>query len=267
MGIITREINVWVVFMCLMLFTYFSVQKFATDIIMQCHPWKEVQQPFAAIKCEGHRAYLLGFPDVSLFEVENESRQWAMMPFHLFGSGIMFFAKLVIYIQVRWVAVLVSVLISFPSIIWAWVNFWKLKQDRATAYNHIIKRIHASQDSDLKTDVELNILKRMLGLHFGRTLDGVETELQPTRISRSQFKSDFLDEKCDTLAVCQVCGRGGHLDAAPKWSVDIGGDCSPSKTIEENPFSPGASSASDLWLHKVWSESSERASARHPMRS
>merc|ERR1712032_583412 len=89
----TSTIDRLYVFLALVAFTFFDVEKQVRDIVIMLHPWKSVQ-PYAAFKCEGHRAYIVGYMDEYMFRLENRTGQWSVLPFNILTRTIIFALKL-----------------------------------------------------------------------------------------------------------------------------------------------------------------------------
>jgi len=69
----------WHVWSAMCVFNYICMDNFVRDMVIWLHPWKSVQ-PYGAMKCEGHRSYLIGFGSSHMFHCDRLAGQHRFLP-------------------------------------------------------------------------------------------------------------------------------------------------------------------------------------------
>jgi len=64
------KLQQYLLFWALVFFHFFDVPMEVKDIVNRLHPWKAMQ-PYAALKIEGSRCFLLGYPNSHVFRMED----------------------------------------------------------------------------------------------------------------------------------------------------------------------------------------------------
>jgi len=200
-------------------FIFFSVEKQVKDIVICLHPWKSVQ-PFAAIKTEGTRAFVVGYRDECLFRVENLPGQWREMPAQLISKTVVFSLKLFMFINNLGSTLGASCMSSVGSLVMGWRQWLRLRHDRKQLLQSLLKlKRHldwlwkTGQWND-KADSQWQALTKLLFLHFRMVLEERKISLSPLQTApREMMMAVFSDSLSPTLPsmlsdeLCLKCGR------------------------------------------------------------
>jgi hypothetical protein len=119
-------------FIGLVVFAFFNLPCSVTDIVLALHPWKNIQA-FAAIKCDGVRAYTVGYFNENECRVRERFGQEYLLPSQLLTKKLTLCFKLYWCSKALSLVLLVSVISSLGSIVLAWIHFIGLVTDRIPA--------------------------------------------------------------------------------------------------------------------------------------
>eukprot|EP00929_Paragymnodinium_shiwhaense_P063838 TRINITY_DN31943_c0_g1_i1.p1 TRINITY_DN31943_c0_g1~~TRINITY_DN31943_c0_g1_i1.p1 ORF type:complete len:634 (+),score=100.40 TRINITY_DN31943_c0_g1_i1:79-1980(+) len=188
-------------FLALVAFRLFSVQTVIKDIVTLLHPWKSVQ-PFAAIKCENARSYIIAWPHRSLFEVENLPGATLTFPIHLISKSVIFGLKVYFVVWYRNnPSLFLACFSSVFSVFWGWIKLYRYWCHRCSCYRWLLDCL---QRNDAESPQWLTASK-LLALHFKLRID---SDGILRRLSRQQFKEGVVAEKhVEGVVPCVKCGR------------------------------------------------------------
>jgi len=203
-GDIVNQSNMdsWGAFFALIVFRFFDVEKQVKDVVILLHPWKAVQ-PFAALKCEGSRCYVLGYPTEHLFRTENRAGQHRSMVVMTFLKVTVLAAKIYFLIWQFRVMVLLAICSAAPSVAWALSAWWRHSADRERAKRWLERRL---RDKRINYS-EIQAIRQILKLHWGVDVD------QASRAREHQKNDDDIPRRMFSGAVanleerCHGCGR------------------------------------------------------------
>lgn len=203
-------IDRWVSFLALVLFALFSVENMVKDIVTVLHPWKSVQ-PYAAMKFENTRSYVVGWKTESMFRVENRPGAQLTLPVQLATRTLAFAFKLYLCFLFLRIDLLAATASSVPSIVWGWYRFITLSRSRRSFHKYLISRLK----SGTIEDGERRAMEKMLARHFKQRMNKYyRAKSSVLRVSRNEFKEDSLKQK----ELCDSCGRpkGDVVTATPR---------------------------------------------------
>jgi hypothetical protein len=217
-------------FMAMIAFEFFLLEKDIKDIVINLHPWKGVQD-FSAFKCEGHRAFFLGFRSKSMHRAENCLSMWRCLPLHMLSKLVMLIMKLYL-ISMMFITfkddperkysftLLASALISFLS---CCRNFWQLYvcyQIRARFYRTIVARLQSRDDPE---DKQHRADIRLLGMHFRCTWDEKKKRVRSLRWREMRDAESWAGHRAPSSdsfgkVYCKSCGRASNSKTVSKLS-------------------------------------------------
>lgn len=183
-------------------FVFFDVEAQVSDVVMRLHPWNAVQ-PFAAFKCENVRAFVLGFSNRRMFDVENHPGQHTVMPLQLLTRTLVTIYKIYLWWQhpKQNLTLLLAFLSSVPSVVWGLVRLWYLCRDRRQLHRALV----AALQSCSTKEAERNVAKNLLAHHFRQRYNdprrGGDGKLQRVRIR------DLRRDEMAESGRCVHCGR------------------------------------------------------------
>jgi len=197
-----------VTLVALVVFTFFGIKKTVRDIVPMLHPWKSVQ-PFAAFKCNGHRAFLVGYPEKFHYLSTDMSGQQVQLPLRIAikTSVLVFKAYMFVYCVLQdhdrlgaWEALATSIFLSSGSLVLHWLKGYRLLSNRRKLWTRL-KRVCMRANPSESEKVEQGHAKRLMQLHFNREV-GEDGKVQKVRIS--EFKSREIQSHSN---LCSVCGE------------------------------------------------------------
>eukprot|EP00931_Biecheleriopsis_adriatica_P090500 TRINITY_DN6447_c1_g1_i1.p1 TRINITY_DN6447_c1_g1~~TRINITY_DN6447_c1_g1_i1.p1 ORF type:complete len:370 (+),score=72.36 TRINITY_DN6447_c1_g1_i1:27-1112(+) len=217
-------------FIALVTFHFFSVQSLVKDIVIALHPHKSIQ-PYAAIKSEGHRAFIVGWRCEHMFKVENRQGQYLA----LLLASISKFASLLLKLLIIWdtlnnlnVNFIFGTVCGLPSLCNASYEWFVLHRARASLKGELEAIIACERDEMLsvKKTREIEAAKKILVQHRMRDAD-VDDALS------SSDPENMLCVHCDRLLsertlvfeesvavgqavrLCHSAGNCGDADRGP----------------------------------------------------
>jgi len=112
-------------YLSMIFFSLVSVPNEIKQIVITLHPWKSVQ-PFAAIKMDGVRAYVVGYKDATMFRVENHTGHFFSMLAHLALITMVFTYKVYLFAWLQNLDLALSCLSSVGVIMLGWYEWLSL---------------------------------------------------------------------------------------------------------------------------------------------
>lgn len=205
----TSRWSQWKTYIAMVAFEFFLVEKDVKDIPINLHPWKGMQD-YSAFKCEGHRAFFVGYRSKTMHRVENIRSFWFCLPKQLATKlAVLVFKAFLMYrlfvfegqgkVSLSVVAATIS---SLVSVIWDFTNLVHAYRIRDKFYTRLIARLkrNETEDSQYRADV------RLLGLHFRCWWDSERH--QAIRFGCTAMKKFIgLDPFATPNEKCTACGR------------------------------------------------------------
>jgi len=216
-------------FAALVAFTFFDVQRQVKDIVAMLHPWKSVQ-PYAAIKCEGHRAYILGYLDAYMFRMENRIGQQMQLLWYILMKTAIFALKgwmLLVFLSAPGKSLVQKLQSSLPLLVslfssvvcagWAWYDFYHLRKDRNHVRRRLLEGLQAAPPNDVFAGQHQQEAARgLLALHFAEKVievhpssrGGLSSPALPTTktMGLREFRA-YLRYQFEKRHRCGECGR------------------------------------------------------------
>jgi len=225
--------------MAMVLFYFFTVEMTVRDIITLVHPWKKVQ-PFAAMKMEHTRGFVVGWRTCSMYRVENKVGQHLQIAFQIMSKTMTFAYKVYLYYYTQsHPIVLVAIASSTLSIVLGWQKLVSLLVNRRELKSFIDDKL---EDEKLPKN-EKQSLVGVRRRHFGERQKR-NTSQEPSTPVRPKLAKAETEE-----LVCHKCGRR-DAKCTPCWSRDDVDDkssntglCSntePLKNVHEHAMLEGA---------------------------
>jgi len=194
----------WSCFFALVTFRFFFVEMQVKDIVILLHPWKAVQ-PFAAVKMENARSYLVGFKDEYLFRVQNRAGQELGLPVQLLSKlAICGFKGWLAYWgnATRW-QMLAASLSTFGSLLWLIHKYRMVSQDRKKCKRSLLNALKNGEEREREG------ARRML-----LALYKIEVDENGCEKALSKKSADFLSgvaiSRAVTLSDSKFCGQCGR---------------------------------------------------------
>lgn len=130
-------------FIALTLFQYLGIDKEVRSMVIWLHPWKSVQ-PYAAVKCDGHRAFIVGYVSCYQFHVENAKGQFQVLPLQIFLKVIGSFMRILIVTVKREPTTVLATVPVIIGLFWSIYKYKKIRKDRLLLRSWILEM--AEQD-------------------------------------------------------------------------------------------------------------------------
>mmetsp|Transcript_68187 Transcript_68187/g.188705 ORF Transcript_68187/g.188705 Transcript_68187/m.188705 type:complete len:572 (+) Transcript_68187:46-1761(+) len=196
----TCRLEAWGAFLALVAFRFFAVEAQVKDIVIWLHPWKSVQ-PYAAMKIEGSRSYIIGFPNENLFRTENHSGLIKRMPLQILLKTIVLTLKVYMIIFNFSLTVLLSICSGVPSNAWQMYIWWQHRQDRKRCKAWLLHRLNA----DDTTPREWQAVRKLLALHFGIKVDETTDRARSMSLGSPTNPSEDKCASCGRLQERECC--------------------------------------------------------------
>jgi hypothetical protein len=193
-------------YVALVVCSFFSLPCTLTDIVIALHPWKDVQA-YAAFKCEGTRAYTIGYFSEHEYRVKRRFGQEWSLPCQLFSKAVVFAFKCWMLTQ-EWSLILaVSCLSSSGSMALGFCTTLKLMYDRKvllTNLGNLVNQAAPGDGTDSLHQRQVIQAGRLLKKYF----PGQKAVLPAQPVGTMPRPTDPPDPKC------KRCGRRLHEGGA-----------------------------------------------------
>jgi len=210
----TGKSDTVVVFAALVFFIFFNVEGGIWDMPIKLHPWKSVQ-PFAAIKAEGTRCFVVGYKSREMYNVETRAGQFNRTWTQLVLNSMVFSSKLWVSIWYQQYSVILSCCTSFPTLCLGWSVWLRLFLDRQVMWRRLTKDVtkkdHENELERREREAAIKLRQRffMTGKSLKREL--ADSGFVQSNVGQSQ-------------GMCPSCGRDENkLENLPKTNIQVGG--------------------------------------------
>jgi len=192
----------WHAFAALVCFNFFMVSGDVKNIPMTLHPWKSVQ-PYAAVKIDGARAYIIGHKSFALFKVMSRKGSFITMFMLQVMKTFMFAFKFYVALHIVSSTSAISLLTSLPSLMIGWATWLNLLW-----YRH---KVHSDLTATVNTN-NSNCEMAKKGQPCSKKCKCSDVQRQQAdaarRILASEFRESQHAEKMTMSdSECNRCGR------------------------------------------------------------
>jgi hypothetical protein len=215
---ISRIEQLWC-FAALVSFAFFNIPISVTDIVITLHPWTNVKK-FAAVKCEGARAFMVGYFSEYEYRVSRRYGQQRLVPLQLLSKMVVFCFKVYLCTYDFSLILVVSCLSSIGSMASGWIIVVSLLFDRRilkqTLENKIqeydeevrssARRGGIAQDTPHKRQAKA--AAALLDKHYGKAaVAGVNKDLRKPVPTWAPSKGCESPGNDGSEKPCTKCGR------------------------------------------------------------
>jgi len=193
----------------MVIFYFLMVPNTVKEIVKVLHPMKAAQQ-FAALKCDGHRCFVVGWPSRQAFRTSDNRGRDRLLPPFIFCKLVLTFYRFATAVYSRDVVAALTCLTGFGAISWQLILLTEIIVNRTKHYAWLKKHIVAE---DLPIDVPYS--KQLIA-------DLVE-DVKRREQNRHHIDADQRAADCKTLL--HTCITHFEADKTPlgkwKWYVQM----------------------------------------------
>lgn len=146
-------------FVAMIAFEFFGIEQDVKDLPILLHPWKGVQE-YGAFKCEGHRAFFVGYASKTMHRVESSRAVWCSLPPQVLTKTILFLFKAYLTWHTMNLPLGVATLCTLLSIGYGYMKLFIIFRQRRLFRRRLLRGLESGRPGSAQYNADQRLLAK-----------------------------------------------------------------------------------------------------------